>query len=77
MATDLPLTKAWSAPTTTTADTIVQAYNGPARITSQANPDLACGVQLAEGDALVIKSGVTFRARSTVPAGGILAMEEL
>lgn len=71
---DISLTKQWSSPVTTSADTIVQAHGGPVRITAQTPPGI--GIILAPHDAITIKSGVTFRALS--PAlGAILAVEVL
>lgn len=71
---DISLTNQWSAPITTTADTVVQAIGGPVRITAQTPPGV--GIRLETHDAITIKSGVTFRALSPTNCA-ILAVEVL
>ena len=71
---DLPLTREWSAPVTLAADTVVQAQNGGARITTQDPATNPLGTLLAPNDAITLRSGVTFRAKAAA-LGVILSME--
>ena len=69
---DVALSKEWSLPITTSFDTIVQAIGGHVSITAQIPPGI--GIILAPHDAITIKSGVTFRVRSS-SLGATLAVE--
>ncbi len=69
---DVTLSKDWSDPITNAFDTIVQAIGGSVHITAQTPPGI--GIILAPHDALTIRSGVTFRAKSP-SLGATLAVE--
>lgn len=72
------LTRSWSADIVTAADTIIQAQGGIVAVSSQAAGVGPRGIQLKDGDSLVIKSGVTFRAKAMSNFGVTsLAMEVL
>lgn len=71
---DLPLTREWSAPVTLAADTVVQAQNGGARITTQNPATNPLGTILGTNDAITLRSGVTFRAKAA-SLGVVLSME--
>lgn len=66
---------AWSGPVTLTADSVVQAQNGTIAVTTQASGDRA-GIILQHGDALMISSGLTVRAKAlSNPGAARLAIE--
>lgn len=68
----------WGDEVTTATDMVAQAQDGVVAITTQSPASTPRGILLQPGDSIVIKSGVTFRARAKSNFGvTALAMEAL